>query len=110
MRSDRARLQDILAAIDRIEQETRSGKAQFLNDAKTQIWVLYHLQTIGEASRSLSTEFRVRHDDPTWAKAIGLRNILVHHYFEIDADIIWEIVERDLPPFRALVEACLTAF
>jgi uncharacterized protein with HEPN domain len=71
--------------------------------------VLFHLQTIGEACRALSPEFRERHQDPTWSSAIGLHNILVHHCFEIDPDLVWQVVERDLPRFRELVQASLQA-
>jgi uncharacterized protein with HEPN domain len=107
VREDRARLEDIARALDRIQAETAGGKNAFDNDPKVQIWVLYHLQIIGEACRGLSESFRARFPDPVWRNAIGLRNILVHHYFEIDADLIWEVVERDLPPLREVVESAL---
>ncbi len=73
-----------------------------------QVWVLHHLQIIGEAARCLSEEFRKRHPDKVWAKASGLRNILVHHYFEIDADEIWRVVENDLASLRETVLRILT--
>src|SRR5438876_1004815 len=65
------------------------------------------MQIIGEAARSLSAEFRRLFPDPAWSKAIGLRNILVHHYFEIDEELIWQVVEEDLPPFRDAVMSAL---
>jgi uncharacterized protein with HEPN domain len=71
------------------------------------VWVLYHLQVIGEACRNLSDSFRVCFPDPVWSKATGLRNILVHHYFEIDDDLVWEVVEHDLPSFQAIVDGIL---
>jgi len=86
VRDDRARLLDISLAIDRIQKETAVGRDVFRDDPKLQVWVLYHLQVIGEACRSLSESFRTRFSDPVWSKAIGLRNILVHHYFEIAVD------------------------
>ncbi len=72
-----------------------------------QVWVLYHLQVIGEAARALSEQFRTRHPDEIWSGAVGLRNILVHHYFEIDSDLIWNVISRDLPSLRDLVERLL---
>ncbi len=107
MRDDRARLRDVLLAIDRIQTETASGEDVFRADARLQVWVLYHLQVIGEACRNLSSSLRSRFPDPIWTKAIGLRNILVHHYFEIDHELVWQVVETDLPPFRGLVESVL---
>ena len=65
--------------------------------------MLYHLQVIGEAARSLSKEFLARFPDPVWSKAVGLRNILVHHYFDIDQQLIWQVVEQDLPLFKQSV-------
>ena len=59
MRDDRARLRDISVAIDRIEAETAAGPDVFREDPKLQVWVLYHLQVIGEARRSLSESFRL---------------------------------------------------
>jgi uncharacterized protein with HEPN domain len=59
-----------------------------------QVWILHHLQIIGEAARSLSDEFRTGHPDDVWGQVVGLRNILVHHYFEIETDLIWNVIER----------------
>jgi uncharacterized protein with HEPN domain len=103
LRNDRDRLRDILRAIDRIFEGTVAGRVAFEADVKLQVWVLYHLQIIGEAARGLSEDLRRRHPDPVWSKAIGLRNILVHHYFEIDERLVWQVIERDLPSFRELV-------
>lgn len=107
MRDDASRLRDIVRAIDRIQEETQVQQASFAEDPKLQIWVLYHLQVIGEAARSLSKEFLARVPDPVWSKAVGLRNILVHHYFDIDQQLIWQVVEQDLPPFKQTVLVAL---
>lgn len=70
-------------------------------DAKLQVWVLYHLQIIGETARTLSAEFRQLFPDSVWS------NILVHHYFENNEELIRQIVEQDLPPFRETTQAAL---
>jgi uncharacterized protein with HEPN domain len=97
----------LIRAIDRIQKETHVHQAAFAEDAKLHVWVLYHLQVIGEAARSLSKDFLQRFPDPVWSKAVGLRNILVHHYFEIDSQLIWQVVEQDLPSFKETVVAAL---
>ena len=107
MRDDLSRLHDILRAIDRIQQECGVSPSEFAADAKLQVWALYHLQLIGEAARTLSAEFREQSADPVWSKAVGLRNILVHHYFDIDHELIWQVLEKDLPPFRKIVLAAI---
>jgi len=69
----------------------------------------YPLQVIGESCRGLSESFRSRFSDPVWTKAIGLRNILVHYYFEVDHELVWQVVEADLPSFRIVVESALSS-
>jgi uncharacterized protein with HEPN domain len=107
MRSDEDRLRDILAAIQRILDKTSEGRSAFDANEMLRIWVLYHLQIIGEAARGLSSDFRLRYPDKVWAMAAGMRNILVHHYFEIDGDEIWKVLEHDLIPLRTRVEGIL---
>jgi uncharacterized protein with HEPN domain len=100
MRDDRERLRDILEAMERIETYSAKGRAAFEQDELIQIWFLRHLQIIGEASRALSTNIRETHPEVPWAKIIGMRNILVHNYFEIDLPVVWNAVERELPKLK----------
>ena len=108
MRDDRERLQDILKAADKILDKTKQGRDAFTNDEMLQVWVLHHLQMIGEASRCLSEAFRQRYPDKVWTKAAGMRHILVHHYFEIDAEQVWKVVEKDLTFLRSRVMQILS--
>lgn len=100
MRRDEERLADILAAIDKIERFTREGRSAFDEDERTQVWVLYHIQLIGEAARALSEDLRSHHPEVPWTAIIGMRHILVHDYFGIDQNEVWAAVERDLPELR----------
>ena len=88
----RERLQHILKAIEQICAKTKAGREAFESDEMLQAWVLHHLQIVGEAARCLSTEFRKTQRDKVWSMAAGMRHILVHHYFEIDADQVWKVV------------------
>lgn len=97
MRNDGERLADILEAIERIKKYTEIEKHVFENDELIQTWVLHHLQIIGEACRSMTVKFRAEYPEIPWSQIIGMRNILVHQYFEIDTDIVWEAITRDLP-------------
>lgn len=107
MRDDLERLRDILSAIDHILAKTKSGREAFDSDEMLQVWVLHHLQIPGEAARCLSEEFRQNRPDKVWAKATGMRHILVHHYFEIDTDQVWSVVVRDLSALRSKVAKIL---
>lgn len=107
MRDDRQRLLDICEAMERIEKYTAQGRLAFESSELIQNWVLRHLQIIGEACRSVSPEFKTQHPEVPWSQAIGMRNILVHHYFEMDAEAVWSAVERDLPKLKQQLQAIL---
>ena len=104
MRSERERLLDIQEAIARIERYTASGRLRFERDELIQSWIVRHLQIIGEAVRALPTQFRDRYPGIPWTDIIGMRNTLVHDYFGIDTEIVWSVVERDLPALKRGIE------
>jgi uncharacterized protein with HEPN domain len=59
--------------------------------------VIHLIEIIGEASKSVSEEFRDRHPEIPWEPIAGTRNRLAHGYIDVDLDIIWTIVRKDLP-------------
>ncbi len=107
MRSDQERLLDILEAIDKIEQFGDKDRASFEADEMLQVWMVHHLQTIGEAVTRLSQEIRDRHPEVAWGEIIGMRHVLVHGYFDIDLDIVWQAIEQDIQPLKLQVEVIL---
>jgi uncharacterized protein with HEPN domain len=107
MRSDRERLIDILEAIGKIEQRVSSDIDVFADDEMQQVWVIHHLQIVGEAAYGFSPHFRDSHPEIPWDQIIGMRHVLVHGYFEIDLDIVWAVIEKDLQPLRSAIEAIL---
>jgi len=107
MRGDRDRLQDILEAIDRIEQYTAGGRATFDQNELVQTWVIYHIQLIGEAVHGLSTQLTAEHPQVPWSGIIGMRNILIHTYFRINRDAVWRVVEHDIPALKQQIVSVL---
>jgi len=107
MRSERERLLDILEAIERIEKYADEGKETFEADELIQTWIVHHITIIGEACRTLSDDFQARYANVPWADIVGMRNILVHHYFGIDKDAVWSVVEKDLPELKLNIQAIL---
>ena len=81
MRDDRAYLEDILEAIQRIERYASRGREAFQADELIQNWVVHHIQVIGEATGKVSEEFRDRHPEVPWVTIKAMRNVLVHFYF-----------------------------
>ncbi len=102
MRDDRERLLDMLDAIGKIEQyiNQESTYSNFANDELIEVWVIHHLQIIGEAASKLTIEFRDLNPNISWGKMIGMRQVLVHGYFVTDSEIIWEVVEHDIPVLK----------
>ncbi len=107
MRSDRERLLDILEATERIEKHTPEDQEGFDSNDLLQVWVIHHLQIIGEAANQLSESFLLEYPDVPWKKMIGMRHILVHGYFEIDSDIVWEAMVKDLPILKNQIQEIL---
>lgn len=107
MREPLERMRDILEAIDNIERYTVRGRQAFENDELIQNWFVRHLQIIGEAARALPQDIRDRIPDLPWSKIMGMRHILVHDYFAVDTDVVWDAVERDLPDLKRKIKAIL---
>ncbi len=107
MRRDRERLLDVLEAIDRIHQHASPSREAFDASPLVQVWVVHHLEIIGEACRGLSASLRSRHPEVPWGAIIGMRNILIHDYFGLNLDEVWTAVERDVPRLREQVQAIL---
>ncbi|MGA2327116.1 MAG: HepT-like ribonuclease domain-containing protein [Bryobacteraceae bacterium] len=84
MRDDAGRLQDTLGAIDKVRDYVEKGREEFEHSELYQVWVVHHLQIVGEAARGLSSALRAANADVPWLDVIALRNLLVHEYFGID--------------------------
>jgi uncharacterized protein with HEPN domain len=107
MKGDRRRLEDILESIDRIEKYAVRGKAAFENEDLVQVWILHHIQIIGEAARKVSDELQRQHPEVPWAQIVAMRNILVHDYFGVDVEEVWAAVQRDIPDLKRKAAAIL---
>lgn len=107
-RDFRVYLEDILAAIRKAATYT-SGltQAEFLQDDKTFDAVVRNLEVIGEAAKHLPAETRSNSSDIDWKKIAGLRDILIHEYFGIDGEIVWDIVQHKLPALETAVTRML---
>ena len=107
MRDDRAYLEDILEAIERVERYAARGRDEFEKDELIQTWVVHHIQIIGEAVGKLSDELKESHPEVPWAIIKAMRNVLVHFYFGIGLDKVWGVVASDIPVFKRNVQSIL---
>lgn len=97
-------LDDMIDAVTAIQTYTTGYDYQtFVNDQKTVDAVLHNLAIIGEAATKLSSKIKNEMPEIEWRKIIGLRNIVIHEYFGVDQQIVWDIIANKLQP---LAEAC----
>ena len=68
------------------------------------------LEVIGEATKNLSQDLKNEHPEIEWRKIIGMRDKLIHYYFGVDWDIVWDVVKNKLPTFRRQIEVLLHEF
>ena len=105
MRDDRAYLEDIQEAIERIEKYASRGRTAFNADELIQNWIVHHIQIIGEATGKVSDRLKELHPEVPWAIIKAMRNVLVHFYFGVDLEKVWRTVEHDLPALKAKIVA-----
>lgn len=92
------RIKDVLDCAHNIVKFTDGmSLPTFLEDAKTVRAVAYELTTIGEAVRTIPWDIQKKHPEVPWGKLMGIRNVLVHEYFRLDEEIIWETCQHDIP-------------
>jgi len=95
----------ILEAINKIENYTDDiSKEEFLEEVKTQDAVIRRLEIIGEAIKNLPEEFKEENRDELWEGAAGMRDILIHQYFGVDLEIVWNTVNKTLPEVKENIE------
>jgi uncharacterized protein with HEPN domain len=97
-RRDADLIQDILESINRINTYTENISFQeFSDDYKSQDAVIRNLEILGEAVKLLSTETKEKYAQMPWKDITGTRDRLIHDYFGVNIDIVWDIIKNELP-------------
>jgi uncharacterized protein with HEPN domain len=107
VRDDRAFLEDMLARIELIEEFTIDGQQAFAESRMIQEAVIRGLEIIGEASRNVSNTLRENYSEIPWRQIAAFRNFVIHVYWDIKVERVWEIVESDLPKLKAQLKVIL---
>ncbi len=87
-----------------LEFTNNSSKIQFENN-KILVYAVVHLiEIIGEAASSVTSELKQKYSKIPWKHIIGMRNRLIHGYFDIDLDIVWQTIKNDIPNLLREIE------
>ncbi|MBS7626580.1 DUF86 domain-containing protein [Candidatus Bathyarchaeota archaeon] len=108
MKKDRAYLKHILDEIIMIEKFTQGlTKEVFFENVEKQYAVLRALEIIGEATKNLSKELRLKNRKIPWKDIAGMRNKLIHEYFGVNLELVWETIKRRLPELKEQISKIL---
>lgn len=101
-------LKHIVECIDLIEKYSKDiTKKDFKGNTELQDAIMRRLEIIGEAARNLPDGFKGDYSEIQWRQIIAARNILVHFYFGVDLNTIWNIIKNDLPKLKGQIESML---
>ncbi len=107
-RDYKVHLEDILEAIQKVRDYTAGHTLKtFAQDSKTFDAVVRNLEVIGEAAKKIPEGLRARHHEIDWRRFAGLRDILIHEYFRVDVEIVWDIVQHKLRPLETGIKKVL---
>jgi len=73
------------------------NKEQLVNDPTLKRAVVRSLEIIGEATKNLSDEFKQQHSEIPWRQMAGMRDKLIHAYFGVDYDVVWDVITQEIP-------------
>ncbi|MBD2310812.1 DUF86 domain-containing protein [Desertifilum sp. FACHB-1129] len=108
MSRDDAALLDIIRAGQLILEFAQGLSREQLNsDVRTQSAILYQIAVMGEATKRLSREFREQHPEAPWDDMAGMRDIVAHQYDRIDLDIVWQVIQRNIPELLSVLVTLL---
>lgn len=98
----RHRVEHLLEAVQRIRRYTADlDQASFAKDERTIDAVVRNFQVMGDAARQVPADVQARYPDVPWREIMAMRHVLVHDYFRVKSDVIWNTIQAELP---ALIE------
>ncbi|MDY0387783.1 MAG: DUF86 domain-containing protein [Methanolobus sp.] len=109
MRSPLLYLSEMLAAIEAIESFTQGmDREDFLHDEKTKSAVVRQFEILGEAAKSIPEDIKALDNDLHWSGIAGMRDRLIHAYFRVDYDLVWDTIQKELPVLEEKLKLLIT--
>lgn len=109
MRSDEERLRDILEAANGIAQRVARGRAHFDSDDDARLALTHLIEIVGEACVGISAELADQYPQVPWREISGMRNRVIHGYFEVDYGMVWTAAREEVPVLEKQVRSVLAA-
>ena len=106
---DQKRLEHILEAINRLQ--THAGdlsKEELEQDVLRYYGIVKNIEIIGEAARMLTHAFKTAHPEINWRSIANMRNFLVHEYFQVDSEVVWSVIHKEIVELREQVTRYLS--
>lgn len=105
------RLEHMMLAISRVEEFTEGvSYEQFLKDKMCAHATIYNIQIIGEAAYMLTKDFKANHPELPWSLMEKMRHVIVHDYYNIVPEAIWDVVTEDLPSIKPQIQHLLDEY
>ena len=107
MKSQRAYVQHVIECIGRIAEDSAPGRDVVFASHTLQDAIVRNLQVLCESTQRIDEPNKIQHPEINWTSIAGMRNVLVHDYFDVDFETVWDVVMRDLPPLEKAMRAIL---
>jgi len=108
-RKDKLRIEHILEAIERLETHAGNlSRDELETDVMRYYGIVKNIEIIGEAANMLSSNFKDAHPEVPWRVIAGMRNFLVHEYFRVDNDTVWDVIHSDIVELKKHVSSYLS--
>jgi len=101
-------IEDILKSIEKIEEYVHGmSREEFFRSSQVQDAVMRRLEIMGEAAKKVPEGFRSKYPEVPWKLIAGMRDVLIHGYFDVNLERVWVIVEKDLPDLKRKISRIL---
>ena len=108
---DKERLEHMINAIERIKRYTTNlSFEKFVADDMVYYAVVKNIEIIGEAANMLTLDFQNNHTETPWKMIKGMRNYIVHEYFQIDNNVVWSVITQNLSDLETQISKYLSEF